>query len=78
MVLGPGLAVIYISKSKYTVANQQPSFPETSKHASCPYGKQLLYLTNDICLETVMSTESAFANSVLEANTRKTIEVNMI
>ena len=25
-----------------------------------------------------MPTESAFANSVLEANTRKTIEVNMI
>lgn len=29
-------------------------------------------------LETAMSTEVIFANSVLEANTRKAIEVNMI
>ena len=76
MLLGPGHDTNYLSKSEYTVANQQTIFPETSKHVSCPGEKP--YLTNGICLETVMSIEIVFANSVLEANTRKAIEVNTV
>ena len=76
LLCGPGHGVNYRSKSKYLVVNRQPNFPETSKHASGPYEKPLL--PNDTRLETIMSTEIVFANSDLEANTRKAIEVNPI